>query len=338
MQHRLDHRFVSLIALFPRFGEAVMAAATVVIGGFCVPLAMVQGATVDVQPVLMKLIIPGILFAAGMAYRLSGRSDRIASALVAISLLAAFTLALALYNHLLLPVSAPLIDPLLFRFNALFGYDWPALVEWAARHPALSALLAHVYNSSLPQVVMLLAALGLSNRHGELDRMLMTVAIGSLVTVSFWSLFPSISISAFEAASPEAERAASLVLGREAGEQLLRFVTHGIDHISPDTMTGLIGFPSFHTVLALACMRFAWHLPLARWPFLLVNLPMFPAILLHGSHHVADVIGGVATFVLALWAAERLLRLEAAGTGKRAGAPDRGVPAPTLGTAPSGAR
>ena len=42
--------------------------------------------------------------------------------------------------------------------------------------------------------------------------------------------------------------------------------------------------------------------------FLLVNLLMLPAILLHGGHHLIDVFGGFSVFALSLVATNAILR------------------------------
>lgn len=322
-----------------RFAESFVLTATLAILVACVFASYLFPARVDVAAFLPRLLLVAGTFMAGLVYRLTGRSERLASGLIATALMLAFSLALATYNHIILPPAGPLIDPVLFRFGELIGYSWPELVGWGARHATMSAALAAVYQSSLPQLAILLVLLALAGRPMELDRMLMTLVIAATATVFIWSLFPSVGPSAFEALPQDVEKAASVVLGSAEGERLRSFMAHGPDRIAPDTMTGLIGFPSFHTVLALLCIRFAWSLSALRWPFLAINLAMLPATLLHGAHHAADLLGGAAVFLLALRATEYLIRLDASGRwGERAPASARTEEPLRLGTSSSSAR
>ena len=57
-----------------------------------------------------------------------------------------------------------------------------------------------------------------------------------------------------------------------------------------------------------------------------VNLLMVPATLVHGGHHLVDLLGGVAVFAACLWLAHRAVPEE--------GAPGR----PPVGHSPSEAR
>ena len=43
-------------------------------------------------------------------------------------------------------------------------------------------------------------------------------------------------------------------------------------------------------------------------PALLFNMAMLVATLVHGGHHLIDVIGGLAVFALGVWLAHRLIR------------------------------
>jgi membrane-associated phospholipid phosphatase len=43
-------------------------------------------------------------------------------------------------------------------------------------------------------------------------------------------------------------------------------------------------------------------------PTLVLNAAMIPAILVHGGHHLVDLIGGAATFAIAYALAARVLK------------------------------
>lgn len=280
-----------------RPGERLLATALVCIGLVVAVVASVRPVPIDPWGYARQASIVSLLALVGTIYRLTGRDERIASGALTAALLLAFTSALATYNYLLIPNRGFQLDPWLARSDALIGYSWSEWVEWSASYPGIAWLLGLVYASTLAQIAVLVVALSGTGRWGALDRMQATLAFSAVATVAFWGVFPSISISAFETISTEAARIVAPKVGVEAGAELLHLLHHGPGRIAPDAMTGLIGFPSFHTVLALICVRFAWEVPALRYPGLVLNLVMIPAILLHGSHYVVDLAGGVLFFV-----------------------------------------
>ncbi len=78
--------------------------------------------------------------------------------------------------------------------------------------------------------------------------------------------------------------------------------------ISPKDSLGLIAAPSFHTVMAVQLAYAAWTLRWI-WPWsLIVNLLVLPSTIIHGGHHLVDVLGGFAAGVLGIVAAQAFLR------------------------------
>src|SRR6185312_4741850 len=74
--------------------------------------------------------------------------------------------------------------------------------------------------------------------------------------------------------------------------------------VSPTAVKGLIGFPSYHAVMALIAMRFAWNMGWARWPLLALNLLVLVSVPVEGGHHLVDLL---AAFPVA-WASLALSR------------------------------
>jgi hypothetical protein len=209
---------------------------------------------------------------------------------------------------MLLPVHFPVIDSDLVRIDAMMGYHWPAIVEWVSHWPIFGKLLQVVYFSSLPQLVLVILVLGFSGRTRDLQHFLLTGLVGATLCIIFWSFFPSFGASSVYALPAFVLEIMPVAAGPEYGAQILHLAREGVFEISPKNVLGLIGFPSFHTIMA--CMsvvflfRFRWLFP----PALLLNVTMIPAILVHGGHHLSDFLGGLAVFALAYALAGKILR------------------------------
>ena len=86
---------------------------------------------------------------------------------------------------------------------------------------------------------------------------------------------------------------------------MLALAEQGAPLIHPGMIMGTIAFPSYHTVMMLVVLWYAWNTP-AFWPAVLVNLGMVPAILGHVGHHLVDVLAAPLPFALAVLLANRL--------------------------------
>lgn len=296
-----------------RPGEQLVAVAIVVLGLLIALVAIAHGTAIDPVGYVAQAVLITLIGGIGAFYRLVRRDERFASAAMAVALMLLFTTVMATYHYLLLPISHPLIDPWLAWTNTLVSYRWSDWVEWAAGYPRLSLALRWVYQSTLIQISIIILALSWFERWDALDRMMVTLMVSAAAIIAFWSFFPSLSISAFETASPEALGIVMPVVSPAEGAFILDLVQHGVQRIAPGEMTGLIGFPSFHTILALLCVRFAWPIPYLRAAIAILNVAMVPAILLHGSHYVIDLVGGGLFFAAALAVSQSLVaRLEVA--------------------------
>lgn len=239
------------------------------------------------------------LIAGGQYYRGKRREERIALALIASGLFISFTLVASVFNYMLLPIRAAPADILLTRVDAIFGYSWPAAVGAMAQWPVVFKALYYVYFSSLPQLVFVVLLLGFSGKADTLWHFLLTGVLGVAGCIAIWFVFPSFGPSTLYLLSPDLLSKVQLGVTPQYGEELLRLGREGPNYVSPANVLGLIGFPSFHTIMA--CMsvvflaRFRWVFPFA----LCLNAAMMPAILVHGGHHLSDVVGGMAMFAVA---------------------------------------
>ena len=217
-----------------------------------------------------------------------------------------FSGVIAIFIYLRFPISTPMIDPTLMRIDAALGYSWPGMVAWLAQYPTLGKVLGLVYLSSLPQLFALIAILGLARHYDTLHRTLLAGTISLLATVLFWWVWPSIGPSAYYDIAPDMAARIALITDSRFGEGLSYLAANGVPIIMPGEIIGTIAFPSYHTVMALLVVWYLRGTPLF-WPAALLNLAMVPAILIHGGHHLSDMIGGIIAFALAAWLAARLV-------------------------------
>lgn len=271
-------------------------------------LIPVRGVGVDWINYALMSAIGLTAIGVGQFYRTVRPEEKIALAATASGLFILFTIVGSVFNYLLLPVGARRIDDILTKFDAYLGFSWTDAVIYVASMPALGSLLRWIYASSMPQLILIILILGFSGQRDGLHRFLLTGFIGALISIALWAMFPSSGPAAFEILPASISSTLDMVVGGSYGAELNRLALEGPTFLSPKDALGLIAFPSFHTVMACMAVWFMFRMAFAFPVFLIINILMLPAILVHGGHHLVDVIGGFAVFGIALFASKQLVR------------------------------
>ena len=251
------------------------------------------------------------LAAFGLLLRLRGFSPHLSALLFVVGLYPVFGSMMSITTKLAFPLQRPLIDERLFAIDRALGYDWDRAVEWMASSPELSKILAVIYLSSFAQILALVIWLGLTRRGAVLHQFLLTAMLATLMTTLFWFIWPSFGPAAYIDLPAETLAASGLVVTPEYGAVLMALAATGFEQIDAHLALGAIAFPSYHIVMAVMVVWFARGTWLF-WPALALNLPMIPATLTHGGHHLIDLPGGVVAFALAALLADRLMQSPAA--------------------------
>jgi hypothetical protein len=140
-----------------------------------------------------------------------------------------------------------------------------------------------------------------------LHRLLMVGIVTLVVTVAIWWVWPSVGPSAFQTIPEPILAATGLYYDDTYGAYLKHLVEIGPSRISPEVITGVVAFPSYHMVMACMVVWFSRATALFL-PAIAANLAMIPATLSHGGHHLIDLVAGVVVFAASLWLTHRLVR------------------------------
>jgi hypothetical protein len=253
---------------------------------------------VDILGYAVSLATGTLPLMIGQYYRYCRRDARLATVLIASGLYVLFTIFASIFNYVFLPISFTPIDDMLMRVDASVGYSWPAIVTWAATYPIVGKALYVVYMTTLPQLLVILIVLGYTGKERMLHCFLLTGTIGAIVSICFWVVFPTFGAKAYHTLPEWVTLAVPLAVSPEYGRELMRLGVEGAGYLSPSNILGLIGFPSFHIFMALMSVVFVPRHVFFVVTIGILNVLMFPAVLVQGGHHLADIWGGIACFAV----------------------------------------
>ena len=264
----------------------------------CLFLAWDKGVVVTLGDYRFAILFAAAMVAVGQFYRHVRKDERIAITAHMLPLFILYSAPASLFNILLLPRPSAPIDAMLVRMDAWFGYSWPAACAWISQYPLLSDILRQIYTLTLLQILGSLLFLGMANDRRRLHAGALALVFASLITFFCWALFPSSGASAYWTLAPEVDRIVRPIVNSAYGAELNRLLAEGVKNVSELKTTGLVGFPSFHTVMALMSLIVVWPYRPLRYALIVVNTALLPAILIQGGHNLMDVFGGtLITFI-----------------------------------------
>jgi hypothetical protein len=253
-------------------------------------------------------LMAAALLAGARLYQTVRPDPRLAAMLFGTGFLCAFSIGASLLNYLLLTHTGARIDGPLAALDRAMGFDWPAAMSWMAVHPRLNAVAFIAYGSMLPQVALLTVMLA-THAPAQVYRFSAALALSALVCIGIWSLAPSFGAFSVYGSVPSHM---ILALDPTYARDLVKLLKDGPGLISPVEAKGLIGFPSYHAVLALLVMWHARGLKHLRIPAILLNIVVLLATPIQGGHHLVDVLGAIPVAAFALFIVETSQRTETA--------------------------
>ena len=268
------------------------------------PFAPFRVAWASFAPVVLWVAVLALV---ALVYTRWRPEPRLAGAARATAEILVFVLGAAMLNYLGFMAGRPLVDDSLVAVDGLFGFHWPSFVAWLGSLPHVDAVLLIAYQSSLPQIALIVVFLALSGRALRLDRFLLAFMFSALITVAVWTVFPTFGAYTYYLGQGVEVPAAGLAVDPAYARTLLAMHAGSFTAFGFDTIVGLVGFPSFHTCLAVLCV-FALRGVRRLGPLALVaNALVLLSVPAQGGHHLADVFGGLVAIGLAMGLARRVL-------------------------------
>ena len=246
----------------------------------------------------------GAMLTLSAAYR--RRDERIARLARAAVELFLFSFFCGAISYAAASLDRPLWDATLLSWDRAIGFDWHYWLGVLDRRPVVHAVLLVAYLSLLPQWCLAIALLSAARAWRSLDIFLLAFGLSGLFTVAIATYMPALSPLVHLGIVPADHPNIMLAVSNEFAEHTLALRDGTMRMVDLKDATGLVTFPSFHTVGAILLMAAYWPLPRWRWPGLTLNAVMLAAIPIEGSHYIVDVIAGAGVALVCLAVAARV--------------------------------
>lgn len=274
-----------------------LMAISAVCGGL---LMWAMGFTITRSALSLAILPAYIVFGGMMARRIGQR--KLAAGLECGALIYQQGLVTLLILFPLAALSGPYADNLLDSWDRALGLDWPAYLE--ACRP-ITRELVFAYRSFNWQPILLVAGLIYFGQEKRLFQLVTAAFIGGIIIFLVFPFFPAQAPMTHYGITP----ADFPELGHGGPWRFLSVLEglrHGDRVVSLSMFTGMVAFPSYHSVIAIQFLWAGWGIPRLRWFFVAMNLAMLAAIPVAGNHYFVDVFAGAGVGIAAIWIAGRL--------------------------------
>jgi len=232
------------------------------------------------------------VMAAGIFFRRWFVEPRASLTLEYFALTFVLTASFAVLSYLSWTLRLPLTDAVLLRFDRALGFDWPHWFHIVKQHRLLLFAFRLSYNMLIYQGIYFATLFAVLRDRERLREVFWIVFVACATTTLLSAIFPA--YGTFD----------TFGLGDVAGYlgDMKRLRDGANLHFQLSQLTGVISFPSFHTVMALVYIYAFRGTKLIGLLIAALNLLMLPSIPFLGGHYLADVIGGggVALFSILL--------------------------------------
>lgn len=189
-------------------------------------------------------------------------------------------------SYLCMASSGPLVNSTLLSLDQRMGFDWLAGFHLVLAHPKVLWLFNQLYGSFTWQTLYFCVLMGLMNRAGRMRELIWVIFLCTIITDLGAMFFPALG--------------PFYVFGLTHNGGFLPDMEHLISrrdlNFALAQMTGVISFPSFHTIMALAFVYGFRRLGLISWLVTLANVVMLVSVPFIGGHYLTDMLGGAAVF------------------------------------------
>jgi membrane-associated phospholipid phosphatase len=187
---------------------------------------------------------------------------------------------------------APLHDHALAQVDHAFGFDASALVHWMAPHPWLRTFFSLSYEALFPLMVLAAILPAVRYRFRAVKELIVATGFATIAGAVLFRFVPAIGPWAVYGYAPSAAQLRC--------QDLLLTLRSGSIHVLNLNESGIVCFPSFHTLLAVVSCVSLWSIKPLRIPAVTLASSVVLSTLTTGWHYLVDVIGGLLLAILSI--------------------------------------
>lgn len=269
----------------------------------------------DPVPITLRGVLPltlscAALWSAAYFYRHVRPVEKFAEMCLSLSQVLLFSAVGIILSYFAARTGTPLWDETFVRWDEAIGFDWMATMRLVDSSKVAVAILFVAYASLIPQIVLVVCALGFLQKLEDLRTVMLAAMLCGSVCIFISAFMPAVAYPIHYGITPESFENVTPWAGFIKLGDFMSLRDGTIARFDFASMQGLITFPSYHAGLSAVTFwgfyqtRVNWlRIPAMTLAFLtIVSTPI------DGGHYLVDVLAGVFISALSLISARRMIR------------------------------
>ncbi|MDQ3144520.1 MAG: phosphatase PAP2 family protein [Pseudomonadota bacterium] len=243
-------------------------------------------------------------------YRKVRPNEQFATMCTALMQVLLFSALGAILSYLVARDDGPLWDDTFARWDRALGLDWLAFVRWIDARPWTVLPLRLAYASLIPQIILIVVALGFTAKLAELRAVMFASILCGMIVICVSGMVPAISNFAYLGLTSADFRHIDPWAGMVHMPDITALREGTMQVIRLGEMQGIITFPSYHAGLSAVTLWGFWltRIGWIRCPGMLLAAATIVATPVDGGHYFVDVFAGIAVAVGSIAVAGRAVR------------------------------
>ncbi|HRK25368.1 MAG TPA: phosphatase PAP2 family protein [Beijerinckiaceae bacterium] len=200
-------------------------------------------------------------------------------------------------------MAGPLMDGRLAALDGAIGFDWLTTFRLVQSAPALEWALCIGYYSMMAQLGLWLLLLSWRGEHDRVRLLINAFAINAILAIVLSGLVPAMgAFPYFGVLAADGLQSTAPVPGIVSGpyRELMALRSGAMQEIVLVQTSGIVTFPSFHTMTGVVLAASVWHIGWLRLPALVLNALLIAATPPVGGHYLVDTLAGLVLAALVL--------------------------------------
>lgn len=233
---------------------------------------------------------------------------RLAAAMEALAIMAAFAMVILLGSMMLAGAARPMVDKSLIAIDRALGFDWLALHMALRGDEIFFERASMVYRALHLQPMLLILLLAFTERIAQLWVFVTAWVLAVIITVIIFPFTPAVGGFLYHGITPD-DVHGLWIKGVWEWYDIMQPVREGtLRGLGANSVTGIVTFPSFHAAGAVLLAYGFWQFRWLKWPMLVLNIGVFLSSIVVGGHYLIDVIAGGLIAIVAILFSSKILK------------------------------
>jgi hypothetical protein len=277
----------------------------------CIAAPLYSGLNLDLSGTALPLASLVLMAGLALVYGRWRPAPRIAAAAAMTADLIAFGLVFGAASYLAAAAHRPMRAAEFAAADHFLGFDWQAYVAFVRATPVLSGLLHFGYTTMVAQLGLIVVAFALLGRFEWLRIAVDAFGLMALTAILFSGLFPAVDADVYFGAALPQMTPHGWIAGLQRVQDFLNLRDGYLVQIPVIDTTGIVTFPSFHTMCGFLFAAAFAQIRLLRWPAVALNGLLIAATPVEGGHYFIDLIVGLGLAAAILAAILAYVRVRA---------------------------